>query len=327
MNIIYSSDEGYFQHAVASITSLLENNKNNDIKIFYIENKLKKDSIQKLKEIIKQYKQKIEFISIDKICKGKAVNDNFPIAAFARLFIANYIDSERALYLDCDTIVMSDITELYNTNFDDCLVAGVQDNVEEIMKNIIGMHSDDRYINSGVLLINLKKWKNENIDEKIIAFLKKYNGKVPHHDQGIINGVCKDRIKILPPQYNFMSQFFIHSSTQMKRLSHSLNFYNDEELTYAKKNIVIIHYIEKFYGRPWSNYCTHPMKNQYDNYLQLSNISYKKSNIKLALPIRMRKFVYYHFPFIIYLIVENVLEIKRNIHIRKEYTVEKDINN
>lgn len=319
MNIVYSSDGNYFNYAMVSIASLLENNKNNNIKIYFIENNIPKEQINNLKSLVKKYNQKIEVIGLDKICKNIHLNDNFPKSAFARLFITRFIKEDKVLYLDCDTIINSDIKELYLANIEQYYVAGVQDNVEKIMTKIIGMTDDDRYINSGVLLINLKKWREDNIEEKFINFIKKFNGNVPHHDQGIINGVCKNNIKILSPKCNYMSQFFIHSSTEMKRLSNIKYFYSDSELQNDKKNIIVIHYIEKFYGRPWTKNCTHPLRNEFEKYAEIAGIIIDKTNKELSLPVRIRKIIYYKFPFSVYYIIEKLLEVKRNYVIKRKY--------
>lgn len=97
-------------------------------------------------------------------------------------------------------------------------VAGVQDNPALYALEAIGMDENDRYINSGVLLINLKQWRAERIEEKIIKMIQAHNGFVLHHDQGIINGVCKGKIKILPPKFNTMSQFFFDERETNKKL-------------------------------------------------------------------------------------------------------------
>ena len=80
------------------------------------------------------------------------------------------------------------------------------------MRLVVGLKYNDRYINSGVILINLKKWREDNLEKKFIDFINKYNGDVPCADQGTINGVCKNKILIIHPKYNTMTPMFSFSA-------------------------------------------------------------------------------------------------------------------
>lgn len=150
---------------------------------------------------------RFNFISIDeKIFEDKKVQsyNNLPLGTFYRLKIADVIDAEKALYLDGDIIVNHDISWLYDVDLEDNLVWGVKTNVlKPWMENI----QVDNYINAGVLLINIKLRKKEDIWDQCIEFCSKYPKgilwkKYIMGDQCAINKVCHNRIKFLPPIYN-----------------------------------------------------------------------------------------------------------------------------
>lgn len=319
MNVMYSCDNNYLRHAAASITSLLENNKTENINIFLITNNIEESLQQKIKKLVNKYKQNIEFIDINLICSKLKTNDNFPISGYARLFVSQYITVDKILYLDCDTIVLDSIKSLYDTDISNYYVAGIQDNPAKHLVDIIGMTENDRYLNSGVLLINLQKWREDNLEIQFNEFIERFNGKVPHHDQGIINGVCKNKILVLNPKYNCMSQLFQHTASEIKRLFNIKNYYTQSELDDALKNPVIVHYIAKFFGRPWIKECTHPYLNEYIKYLKLSGFYQEPIEKKEDIGLKIRKFIYQKTPFLIYYNFEKLLDIKRRYKFNKEY--------
>ena len=200
--VLYSTDQNYCMHLGISLTSLLENNKKfNNIIIYIIEKDIDDKNKSILLDIVNKYNRKIKFISFNKVENRIKIDltNSKSKSIYARLFISNLIPEsvEKILYLDCDTIVDKSLYELWNLDIEDCYVAGVQDIVPNKYKDMIGMSESDKYINSGVLLINLRLWRKITIEDKFLKFIELHNGEVPHHDQGIINGVCKGKISIL----------------------------------------------------------------------------------------------------------------------------------
>lgn len=323
LSVLYTSDENYARHAGASLYSLLANNKSFDnIHCYFVENNISDNSREHLREIIKNFNNAvIEFISFDSIRDKLKLNDTSGYAeiGYARLLISDRIPADRLLYLDCDTIVNSSVKDLWKLDMQGCYVAGVQDNPALYNVRIIGMSDSDRYINGGVLLINLKKWREGDLEGKLAEMLQKYHGFVPHHDQGIINGICRGHIKILPPKYNCMTQFFIYRSNQIKKLFHIKNYYSQPELNDATANPVIVHYIAKFYDRPWFEGCIHPKRHKYMEAVKQTgwDVQLLPSNMKKG--IKMRFWAFQHLPFFVYTLIEWTFDIKRRRPLKKKY--------
>lgn len=309
INIVYSTDENYCRNVAVSMMSLFENNKL-DFHVYIIEDKLKNESKEKLVKIANKYEQKIEFLDCNKLCKKLRIYNDFPRAAYGRLFLG-CLNIDKILYLDSDTYVNEGILELYNTNISDFEIAGVQDDAAYYLLKKIGMDKTDRYINSGVLLINLKKWREDNVEGRILKFVEEHNGKVNHADQGIINGVCKKNIFILNPKFNMMPEMIYMTVKQVKLLYNVHNYYNQHEINNAVSNPVIIHYIEKFYSRPWKSDCTHPMKEKYLNMLKKTGFNEKIEKKGLNKKILIRKKIFEKCPFLVYVIFEKILNLRR----------------
>lgn len=319
MNVIYSTDENYSEICLSSINSLLEKNKEvEELNIYIIDNEISNDTKKKIEKVIENYGKKCLFISCKEICKDLKKNNDFSISAYARLFIQDSIQEEKIIYLDCDTNVNDSLEELWNIDMQEKWIAGVQDPLPEYLKKAIGMKKTERYINSGVLLINLKKWRKIDFKNKVLQYMLEHNNNVIHHDQGTINGICKGRILYLDPKFNLMPEMITMSEEQIKRVYGDKKFYSEKQLENARKNPVIIHYICKFYNRPWFRECTHPYKEKFLKYY-----NGELTSNPLSLKIKLRKFIFEHLPFSIYCITERIFDIRRRKYVEKITGVKK----
>lgn len=314
INVLYSFDNNYFRHAFISMISLKKQNEN--VRLYLITKDLDEQNKNKLIKTFGIFN--LKFIDNDLILKNIEIktSSKYPISAYSRLFIEDYIDEEKIIYIDCDTIVNGSIKELFDIDLRDFYVGAVQDTPRFYSLEEIGLNHNSRYVNSGVLLINLKLWKQNCIKKKFINYIDKFFGCVPHEDQGIINGVLSDKIMIVDPKFNVMPQFFYLSSKRIKKLCKINNFYDDELLYQACKEPVIIHYLGLFYGRPWTRNCTHPYK---EKYVCISEqLGFKIIDGDINFKTKLQKFWYFHFPFFSYCILEDFLDIKRIKALRKE---------
>lgn len=317
LNIVYSTDENYAKFCLASLASLIESNKNKkNIKIYIIENELSQKTKQKMEELV-QNNGKIIFINYKNDYQNLA-SEEYPFAGYARLFIQDKIKEDKVIYLDCDLIVKNDLEELYNIEMGENWIGGVQDPCgSESIKIPIGMDINDRYINAGVLLINLKKWREIDFKKLVIEFIKKHNGNVAHRDQGIINGICKGHILYLNPKYNLMPEMIMMKSEELKKIYKMKEFYTDEDLKKAKENPTIVHFIRKVYNRPWFIENPHPYQKDFLQYYE--KFGGKLESSPLPKKVRTRIFIYQHFPFPIYFALEKILEYKRKKKTLKNY--------
>lgn len=315
LNVLYSTDENYARHCGASIYSLFNTNLEIDeIQVFIVENQLSSNTKEIIINIAKKFSRQIKFINIKDLCRKFEKNNNFPESAFCRLF-AEDIDSniDKILYLDCDTIVNSSLKELWNINIDNYYIAAVQDPIQSFNVELIGLQKEYRYVNSGVLLINLKNWRKYGLKEKFIRSMREYNGKVPHNDQGVINIVCQKNILYLSPKYNYMPEMINMTSRQLKRIYKMKEFYEESELNEARQNPCIIHYITKWYNRPWFKSCTHPLKDKYIENLTKTGFDSNLLEGRLNKRILFQKKIFETMPFTLFIILQRIFDIRRKI--------------
>lgn len=289
--ICYATDDNYAQHVAVSIVSLFLNNTEVEkLNVFILSNRLSIKNKEIIELTAEKYNRVITFIEVDNIEQliGTKVNVNkLSISTYLRLFLADFMpkDVDKLLYLDCDVVIESSIAELLKIDMCSYYVGGVQDTMFPSYYDGVGLSLDQNYINAGVLLINLKKWREENITNKFLQFIEKFNGNVPHLDQGVINGVFQEKL-ILDLKYNVQTPLFIFKKYKdIIEFFELTNYYPEKEWIRAVEEPKIIHYSSSYAQRPWFKFCLHPKRSRYryyksltpycDNELQKNKISLK----------------------------------------------------
>ena len=296
MNIAYSCDEAYIHHTGISILSLLENNKEfKEINIYFIEKNVSKKSIASIEKLIYSYQRSLICIPFHELCSELKINalGRHIETVYSKLFFSGIPNIDKILYIDSDTIINDSLIDFWNIDLEENLVAGVETYSVEA-KPKLNLNKKDRFINDGIVLINLKEFRKQNIKQKFINCINSYHGNPPVLSEGVINKVCKNRIKVIHPKYNLMSGLITYKHNPFLDLD---KFYKKKCIHEAIKKPVIIHYLSGFYNRPWDVNCTHPMK---EKYLYYKSISYWKDiplqNKKMNLRLRTIKFLYQYIP-------------------------------
>ena len=123
------------------------------------------------------------------------------------------IEVEKLIYLDVDTIVQDDISNLWNNPLGNYTIAAIQDVGKTVdcewggIPNYkeLGLTNDTKYFNAGVLVINTIKWKEDNISKKIIDTLTKYKKHVRLVDQYGFNVVFANKWLELDAKWNWFA--------------------------------------------------------------------------------------------------------------------------
>lgn len=303
MHIALASDNNYAEFVAVVMASALANN-TNYLHFHLLSNGIEESTIHLLSKQIPADRGELHIYDIHDLRNRLQVSipNTIAISAYARLFLPSLlpVNISKVLYLDCDIVVSSDISEFWNTDLHDKYLAGVLDTLPNNESKLqVGLSANAPYINSGVLLINLDLWRKDNLQQKFIDFLLAHNGQVHHHDQGIINGVCKDRISIVHPRYNCTSNYFSHPYYLLRRTNHP--FYTRQECEEATSHPAILHFTEGFYNRPWITNSLHPMASVYHYYHNMtpwSNTPLRKD--KRTRLVRFLSWEFLHLPYPIY---------------------------
>ena len=172
-------------------------------------------------------------------------NNRCSQSTYYRLLAPLMIDSDRLIHLDGDTLIYSDLTEMYNLDFNDNYILGTYD-VFSFGIDYLGIKSKV-YINAGVILFNSEKIREHN---KTFEFLKLTNSntKLDDNDQTTLNLLLYPKIGRLPCKYgilNFEDKTDLESYLKQIRTPVPM-----EELEEAFKNPAILHIVLCF-PKPW----------------------------------------------------------------------------
>ncbi len=262
INICLSSDDNYAQHLGVTIASILKNAKKQDELFFYIlDGGIKEENKQNLLSLQKIRKFDIKFIEIneDDFKNCPLVGNHITIATYYRFLIPTFLpDLDKVLYLDCDMIIEDSLSKLYAEDISDYWIGGVEDLGYYYHRRELKRETESFYINAGMILMNLKKWREDNIEEKLFNFAEENKEILIHQDQDVINMVLNQKSKPLDYKWNVQDSFY----RKTDRNRHP----NTKLLEKAKKRPSIMHYTGP--TKPWAEYIWLPMAYLYLRYLK-----------------------------------------------------------
>ena len=275
MIVVYNCDEYFASIFATSVVSLFENNKDVDnITVYLIEDEVSAESKSRFQDIAKEYKRNIVTIPMpkpDEMAKIEIyIPANLKMATCGRLFVSKLLpdDIDKIIYADCDTLFLSSISSLWDIDISDDYVGMVCIPTSKNHKRIIGISPNSVYYNSGLMLVNLKRWREEKVDLAFMEYIRKQNGFIPYPDEGVLNAVFEGKIRMLPLKYNVYGQIFSFDYKETLRLKKQNHFYSCDEYEEARRAPVMIHFITTYRIplRPWINGCDHPYTNEYLRY-------------------------------------------------------------
>lgn len=275
MNILYTCDNNYIWIMGISIISLFENNRELDVlDIYLLGDQISSDNKKILFDLADKYNRSLYIIDVPRLDIPEIlVSKRWPLSAFTRLFAGQLLPCalDKILYLDCDTVILESIEELEKYDMNNFLFCGVKDCIGSTYKKNIGLCSDSKYINAGVLLINLKKLQQVNVSKRLEYYLQKYTAYISYADQDILNGAFYKDIGELKPQYDVMTISKVYTYGEILVLRNPTNYYERNKLEEAIKHPIIIHYTTNMLTvRPWYKNTNHPFTREFQKYLMVS---------------------------------------------------------
>lgn len=219
MNILISMNKSFVKYAKDMLYSLSSNN-NEFLDIYLMYNNIDQKLISKFQIFIeKKCNGKLHLIKFnEKKLKNMPVTNGgkafFGLEAYNRLFCQYFLPEsvDRILYLDVDVIVDKNLSELYNMDFEDNMyiacrdLSGIKDNEQERL----GLDKEYQYVNSGVLLINVRKLREKYDINTLLSFIENNKSKLVYPDQDILNLFFYKEIKLISNKYNYVIKDVAH---------------------------------------------------------------------------------------------------------------------
>lgn len=245
MNILVTLNDNYIKPLYLMLESLFAHEKEPmNIYLFYSD--VSRENRKRLRRYIEARGSRFFPVRVaDDVFGNAPVFRYFTKEMYYRILCGRLMPEteERVLYLDPDILIRGRISPLYEMDFSGKQIIGIEDYAVNHMltekKEAIGLGREDTYINSGVLLFDLKKMRERFVPEDFIRRLEQYRDVLSYPDQDMINLYFKGDIKLAERIYNYNTGY----GSPKKMLLYLLGLEREE------KEPVIVHYMGG--SKPW----------------------------------------------------------------------------
>lgn len=204
IDVAFCADAGYIPQLGAALVSLFRSNWLQQLRVSVVTTGLTEENRAKLEQLALTYGRSLRFYDLNVTALEGLVEYVQPKSTYYRLLLpALLTDLDKVIYLDCDLVVESALTDLWDEALGDHLVLGVaeRDELQPGMQAHVETPGDP-YINAGVLVMNLNAWRTESIASKCLTWLHANPTRATMMDQDAINRVCSRRKGYVPLRWN-----------------------------------------------------------------------------------------------------------------------------
>lgn len=252
MEVLFCFDAKYEQHFGVAVTSVILNNLDTLKTVYIITDKINSKFNKKIEQIKAKYNVDFFINEVDDTeVQNLKLNFHFSSAAYYRLLAAEILPSNlnKVLYLDSDLIVNGSITDLYNYDISNYIVAAYGGNGKAVATKKRLELKSDYYFNSGVMLINLDNWRKMDVGRSCIELIRNRPELIQLVDQDALNKIVDGEFINLDKKWNSFVNLYARESQ-------------------VDEQSIIIHFIGSL--KPWHSWCISPEKEIYWSYLRQS---------------------------------------------------------
>jgi len=257
---LFCINAGYAQHLAACLVSLLANNPNRFFDVVVGFTGALGASEGKLRRSVERFRNlSLRLVPFEPPpTMALPVRAHYSVDIYSRLWVGRFFPAEvdRVLYLDADILVVGNVDELCEVDFNGNVVAAVSIPNSD-RGDYLGIPAEYGYFNSGVMVFDLAAWRRERIAERVLDYIRANPDKLIDPDQDALNACLFDRRLPLGHGWNVISPFFYEDHPLAIPAA-------DREA--ALSDARIIHFNGA--SKPWSYLCRHPRKDEYYLYLK-----------------------------------------------------------
>lgn len=281
-SIVFIADKNYFIPSLTTLSSILSST-SSKINIFFIHNfklpKKKNKYESYFKDNISSFHWIYFNLKIPSSLKSK--NNYITRTAYAKFFLGDLLPTklQKVIYLDGDLMINDNITNLWRLIPNNKVLAAVASPNFNRHDDLF-MPKKCEAFNSGVMAVNLLKWRELNIGEKSLSFAIEYHKKMTLHDQDAFNAILYNNWKKLSLNWN---------------VYHSIYFFPEDCESYSKKSIIkarrkpsIVHFNTS--DKPWVEGSYHPKKASYNRILKKIEPKFTKNFFKWDIRYKIKFF-------------------------------------
>ncbi|MBX3176554.1 MAG: glycosyltransferase family 8 protein [Candidatus Hydrogenedentes bacterium] len=253
VHLVAASDDNYAMPLAAMVRSVLDNlAPGYHLHVHVVDGGITEENKARLRASWSDQPATVHWRDASGLLPDVMVSGYMSAAAYLRLLIPELLPAEidRAIYLDSDLIVLGNIGELWDMPFDgspllavqDCAAPTVSSPMGLLLHEELGHAPDEKYLNSGVMVMNLALWRERGIAAEVFRYLEKHREAVQCFDQDGINAVLAGQWKALDPRWNQMSQLFGYPSWRESP-------FDEETYRRTRNSPLIVHYSSR--RKPW----------------------------------------------------------------------------
>lgn len=266
-NIVCIADEVYAQHTAVMLASLFDHNRDKLFRVFLMTYTMSAETKRRVEKVVEGHGE-LHILEDDykdsgiNALKTETTNKAWNPIMYLKLLIPQKLPAhiERFLFLDVDMVINHDIDELYQTDLQGCIVAACDDyKFQDAHRERLGLKDTEAYVNSGVMVIDLKAWRKKERECPMIDFLAAYKDAL-NNDQDGFAIYFRHQIMLLPNKWNVTTFYF---EQEPRILDKYLG-----EVDELRRNPYIIHFCEPI--KPWFADCKHPFRRLYRKYLAMT---------------------------------------------------------
>ena len=210
--IFYACDDNFIKYTVVSLYSMIKNaSPDRRYHAHVLCSEISEENRRLVLDLAREnFEISFEDVTpyLDRISRELPIRDYYSKSTYYRLFIAEMFPQYRkAIYIDSDTIVQGDVSQLYDCDIGDAYLGACHEQamvqVDEYgtyVERVVGV-SRYAFFNAGVLLINCEQFRKYAVHEKFLRHLNVYNFVVTQ-DEDYLNLICKDRVCWLDQKWN-----------------------------------------------------------------------------------------------------------------------------
>lgn len=260
ISVVVASDDNYVQHLAVTLLSVVANTHDaSGLNFYVLDAGISEVNRARLQKMFSQRGVQLDIISPEPTDVGNVQLKRYGRAALLRISIADYLPQEvtRAIYLDCDIVVLGDLSTLATCDLQGHPVAAVENLGSQTAKSL-GISAGD-YFNSGVLVMDLALWREQRIGDQVLSYMREHSNTLNFPDQDGLNAILHSDWERLPLRWNQQP------ATYSMRNKQASNSEREQEFRAAAQAPYIVHFLAR--NKPWHYMTYHPLKKSYWHYL------------------------------------------------------------
>lgn len=264
------SNAGFVPHFATMLNSLAASNPPEKVTVHLLhDDSVTPDMQDRLRELAHRQGLSLGFLQPTDTLLAQLPprSSHYPSIVWYRILLPELLSHvDRVLYIDADTLVMQDLRSVWSMDLGDALLAAVAQpkawSQTPAHRARIQLSPDAHYLNSGVILMNLRQMRKEGATAKILAVGHSHAAQLSDAtefsfmDQDALNSACADRWLRLHPKWNSLASIYLAGNVE--------EFLDGEhQFAEAAASPGIVHFEGSVFAKPWNYRCLHPLQHLY----------------------------------------------------------------